>query len=68
MSRYTAVLFAVVVMVSFLASGCNTIKGLGQDLQSGAEAMQQAIDGQFTSYNDNHDDYSRDRYSRNEDW
>ena len=39
MKKMSMLLFAVVAMVLF---GCNTIKGIGQDLEKGGEAIQKA--------------------------
>ncbi|HZW10309.1 MAG TPA: hypothetical protein VFF69_10440 [Phycisphaerales bacterium] len=33
------------VALAALASACNTVKGVGQDIQSGAEATERAISG-----------------------
>ena len=41
MRRYVA---AVLIGASLLLSACNTVKGLGEDVQSVGEAGQDAID------------------------
>lgn len=47
--RY-AMTFAV-LLLGLLGAGCNAVKGLGQDLQDGAEAVQSAIDPETSQSN-----------------
>lgn len=34
--------FVIFAAIAFLSIGCNTIKGIGQDLERGGEAIQKA--------------------------
>ena len=36
--------FAVLIVLCFAGTGCNTIKGMGEDIESGGEAIQGAAD------------------------
>ncbi|OZT74594.1 entericidin A/B family lipoprotein [Vreelandella boliviensis] len=40
--KHTIVLSIVVMVTLLLVSGCNTIRGAGEDLQQGGEAIQRA--------------------------
>ncbi len=42
--RKTVVLLATVALCLATLVGCNTVKGIGQDIQSGAQAVQNTID------------------------
>lgn len=44
-SAKVAICIASLVAVAALATACNTVKGVGQDIQSGAEATERAISG-----------------------
>ena len=47
---------ATFLIVSFLStSGCNTVKGMGQDLQEGGKQLQQAADD--SSDNNSHQNH-----------
>ncbi|HRP96806.1 MAG TPA: entericidin A/B family lipoprotein [Rhodocyclaceae bacterium] len=34
---------AVVLVAGLLAAGCNTVQGLGKDIEKGGEAIQRAV-------------------------
>ncbi|MBL1269970.1 MAG: entericidin A/B family lipoprotein [Halomonas sp.] len=40
--KRTIALFIVMLVTLLLVSGCNTIRGAGEDLQQGGEAIQRA--------------------------
>lgn len=40
--KRTIALFIVMLVTLLLASGCNTIRGAGEDLEQGGEAIQRA--------------------------
>ena len=39
----TAVLLAALLGVAATAAACNTVKGLGRDIEAGAEAVEDAV-------------------------
>ena len=44
-SKQFALTLIVMVVAGLVASGCNTFKGAGRDIQKGGEAVENAADG-----------------------
>lgn len=43
-SKTTSALLALLLLAGAFASGCNTVKGAGKDIQKGGEAVEDAAD------------------------